>query len=139
MPPSSSSFPAPRSAQHQRPLNGKLPPRVSSKILHMGKQSVEVPLKKATKRRTAVACVACHTAKAGCDSARPCRRCVRLGKGDSCVSRPHQRIGRPRRLSNSGVSATSTQSTESSKCKVRYVYTNCDCLRTLYQFSTTWN
>jgi hypothetical protein len=40
--------------------------------------------------RTVVACVSCHQAKAKCDTERPCRRCVKMGKGAECLDRPHK-------------------------------------------------
>jgi len=36
--------------------------------------------------RTAVACTNCNISKRRCDNQRPCGRCVRLGKGDTCTS-----------------------------------------------------
>lgn len=41
--------------------------------------------------RTRVACTHCYQAKAGCDSKRPCSRCVRLNKEDECVDRVHKK------------------------------------------------
>lgn len=44
--------------------------------------------------RTVVACVVCHRAKARCDSGRPCSRCVRLGRSEECLDRPHKKRSR---------------------------------------------
>ena len=41
------------------------------------------------------ACVHCKKAHLACDEARPCKRCVHLGKTD-CVDVEHKRRGRPR-------------------------------------------
>ncbi|KAM5488505.1 hypothetical protein McanCB56680_000388 [Microsporum canis] len=47
------------------------------------------------KAHVASACVNCKRKHLGCDSARPCRRCVVAGKEDSCVDVTHKRRGRP--------------------------------------------
>ncbi|KAI8915633.1 hypothetical protein EDD86DRAFT_272574 [Gorgonomyces haynaldii] len=61
------------------------------------KASVGSPPKKAMKRQKHVgkACVHCKKAHLACDNARPCKRCVHLGKSD-CVDVEHKRRGRPR-------------------------------------------
>lgn len=41
------------------------------------------------------ACIHCKKAHLACDNARPCKRCVHLGKHD-CVDVEHKRRGRPR-------------------------------------------
>ncbi|KAI9104863.1 hypothetical protein DFS34DRAFT_589956 [Phlyctochytrium arcticum] len=41
------------------------------------------------------ACVHCKSSHVACDSARPCQRCIRLGKGDSCIDAARKRRGRP--------------------------------------------
>ncbi|KAL1955437.1 hypothetical protein VTO42DRAFT_8530 [Malbranchea cinnamomea] len=48
-----------------------------------------------TKAHVASACVNCKQKHLGCDSARPCRRCVIAGKEASCVDVTHKRRGRP--------------------------------------------
>ncbi|KAJ9366654.1 transcriptional regulator family: Fungal Specific TF [Paecilomyces variotii] len=57
------------------------------------------PLPPRTTRRTkahvASACVNCKRKHLGCDSARPCRRCVVAGKAASCVDVTHKKRGRP--------------------------------------------
>jgi Fungal Zn(2)-Cys(6) binuclear cluster domain len=40
------------------------------------------------------ACASCKRSKVGCDTNRPCHRCVRLGRADSCVDAVHKRRGR---------------------------------------------
>ncbi|PGH34590.1 hypothetical protein GX50_02573 [[Emmonsia] crescens] len=47
------------------------------------------------KAHVASACVNCKRKHLGCDSARPCRRCVSAGKEESCVDVRHKRRGRP--------------------------------------------
>ncbi|WEW57361.1 hypothetical protein PRK78_002828 [Emydomyces testavorans] len=47
------------------------------------------------KAHVASACVNCKRKHLGCDSARPCRRCVVAGKESSCVDVTHKRRGRP--------------------------------------------
>lgn len=47
------------------------------------------------KNRVKIACVPCHSSKVMCDEGRPCKRCVRNGMEEQCVSRTHRRMGRP--------------------------------------------
>ena len=47
------------------------------------------------RRRTPIACVSCHRMKVSCDSMRPCSRCVKMGRSDTCIDRPHKKKGRP--------------------------------------------
>lgn len=48
-------------------------------------------------RKTVVACQRCHSAKAACDTSRPCRRCTKKGFTNGCVDRPRKRPGRPKK------------------------------------------
>ncbi|MES1911489.1 MAG: hypothetical protein MHM6MM_003911 [Cercozoa sp. M6MM] len=48
-------------------------------------------------KRCKHACVNCYKSKTRCSGEQPCRRCVRLGKEDSCVVRRHKKLGRPRK------------------------------------------
>jgi hypothetical protein len=41
------------------------------------------------------ACVNCKLSHVACDVNRPCHRCVRLGKGDSCIDAERKKRGRP--------------------------------------------
>ncbi|KAL0088457.1 hypothetical protein F4703DRAFT_1512475 [Phycomyces blakesleeanus] len=41
------------------------------------------------------ACVACKQSHVACDIKRPCHRCDRLGKGDTCVDAERKKRGRP--------------------------------------------
>jgi len=43
------------------------------------------------RRQVQRACVNCRRSKTGCSHERPCRRCVNLGIGDSCVDAPRKR------------------------------------------------
>lgn len=47
------------------------------------------------KAHVASACVNCKRKHLGCDSARPCRRCVLSGKAATCVDVTHKKRGRP--------------------------------------------
>ncbi|KAL1969154.1 hypothetical protein VTN77DRAFT_408 [Rasamsonia byssochlamydoides] len=47
------------------------------------------------KAHVASACVNCKRKHLGCDSARPCRRCVLAGKAATCVDVTHKKRGRP--------------------------------------------
>ncbi|KAH8700808.1 hypothetical protein BGW36DRAFT_357452 [Talaromyces proteolyticus] len=47
------------------------------------------------KAHVASACVNCKRKHLGCDSARPCRRCVLSGKASTCVDVTHKKRGRP--------------------------------------------
>ncbi|KAJ3155980.1 hypothetical protein HDU89_005543 [Geranomyces variabilis] len=41
------------------------------------------------------ACVSCKTSHVACDVTRPCQRCVRSGKADSCIDAERKKRGRP--------------------------------------------
>ncbi|KAI8910996.1 hypothetical protein EDD86DRAFT_246342 [Gorgonomyces haynaldii] len=41
------------------------------------------------------ACVNCKASHVGCDASRPCKRCVRLNKEDSCIDAERKKRGRP--------------------------------------------
>ncbi|CAM0140471.1 hypothetical protein VKS41_006489 [Umbelopsis sp. WA50703] len=41
------------------------------------------------------ACVSCKASHVACDIARPCQRCVRLNKADTCVDAERKKRGRP--------------------------------------------
>eukprot|EP01083_Nonionella_stella_P262017 891440_1 len=43
---------------------------------------------KTPRKKTSIACISCWKAKTACSIKRPCERCERLQKGDSCVDRP---------------------------------------------------
>ena len=46
--------------------------------------------------RVKTACVNCKLAKTRCDNKRPCRRCVRTGRADTCIDSVHKTRGRKR-------------------------------------------
>ncbi|KAJ3261720.1 hypothetical protein HK103_004671 [Boothiomyces macroporosus] len=52
----------------------------------------EEPVKKMYVLR---ACISCKAAHVACDTARPCQRCVRLNKGDTCKDGERKKRGRP--------------------------------------------
>ncbi|KAJ3178303.1 hypothetical protein HDU87_003615 [Geranomyces variabilis] len=48
-----------------------------------------------TKSYVHKACVSCKTSHVACDVTRPCQRCVRSGKADSCIDAERKKRGRP--------------------------------------------
>lgn len=46
------------------------------------------------KKHVSAACSNCRAAHAACDTVRPCERCVRLGKQESCMTPVHRKRGR---------------------------------------------
>ncbi|KAI8137493.1 hypothetical protein BJV82DRAFT_635125 [Fennellomyces sp. T-0311] len=55
-----------------------------------------VPAKRGYKSHVPSACVNCKKAHLACDVSRPCKRCVSLGKTDTCQDIKHKKRGRPR-------------------------------------------
>lgn len=47
-----------------------------------------------TKKKVSAACFLCKTSHSGCDYARPCSRCVRLGMAHMCFDTPAKKRGR---------------------------------------------
>ena len=56
-------------------------------------KSTKIPGKR--QKHVRKACIHCKKAHLACDEARPCKRCVHLGKTD-CIDVEHKRRGRPR-------------------------------------------
>lgn len=52
--------------------------------------------RKPAKAHVPSACLNCKRAHLACDVGRPCRRCINLGKSDTCVDVQHKKRGRPR-------------------------------------------
>lgn len=76
-------------AQYTRPSdNGVLGSPTSDGSSSAGRKSV--------KAHVPSACLNCKRAHLACDVGRPCRRCVNLGKSDTCVDVQHKKRGRPR-------------------------------------------
>ncbi|WVR07717.1 hypothetical protein IAU60_004759 [Kwoniella sp. DSM 27419] len=48
------------------------------------------------KANVSAACGPCKRAHLACDVARPCKRCVNMGKEDQCEDVPHKKRGRPK-------------------------------------------
>ncbi|WWC71973.1 uncharacterized protein I206_105932 [Kwoniella pini CBS 10737] len=48
------------------------------------------------KANVSSACGPCKRAHLACDVARPCKRCVNMGKADQCEDVPHKKRGRPK-------------------------------------------
>ncbi|KAJ2961131.1 hypothetical protein NQZ79_g3648 [Umbelopsis isabellina] len=57
---------------------------------------VSIPSKRGSKNHVSSACINCKRAHLACDVARPCKRCVALGKEDSCHDIAHKKRGRPK-------------------------------------------
>ncbi|RUS14461.1 hypothetical protein BC937DRAFT_93784 [Endogone sp. FLAS-F59071] len=58
--------------------------------------TLSTPTKRANKTHVPSACVNCKRAHLACDVSRPCKRCVSLGKTDSCIDIQHKKRGRPK-------------------------------------------
>ncbi|KAI8065503.1 hypothetical protein BC940DRAFT_368759 [Gongronella butleri] len=52
--------------------------------------------KKSNKPHVRTACSNCKKAHLACDTERPCKRCVSVGKADSCYDIQHKKRGRPK-------------------------------------------
>ncbi|PWY99859.1 hypothetical protein BCV70DRAFT_200766 [Testicularia cyperi] len=52
--------------------------------------------RKVAKAHVPSACLNCKRAHLACDVGRPCRRCINLGKSDTCIDVQHKKRGRPR-------------------------------------------
>ncbi|UZJ53858.1 hypothetical protein CBS101457_003178 [Exobasidium rhododendri] len=52
--------------------------------------------RKLAKSHVPSACLNCKRAHLACDVSRPCRRCINLGKTDTCIDVQHKKRGRPR-------------------------------------------
>ncbi|ORX51958.1 hypothetical protein DM01DRAFT_1408421 [Hesseltinella vesiculosa] len=55
-----------------------------------------VQRKKSNKPHVRTACSNCKKAHLACDTARPCKRCISVGKSDSCYDIQHKKRGRPK-------------------------------------------
>ncbi|CAG8570763.1 10204_t:CDS:2 [Rhizophagus irregularis] len=53
-------------------------------------------MKRTNKTHVPSACVNCKRAHLACDVSRPCKRCVALGKVDTCIDIKHKKRGRPK-------------------------------------------
>jgi hypothetical protein len=53
------------------------------------------PKKRSSRTVVSIACVHCKKAHLACDDERPCRRCTRLGRGDTCIDHVPKKRGRP--------------------------------------------
>lgn len=50
------------------------------------------------KKHVGRACLHCKKGHLACDISRPCRKCVNVGKGDSCIDVEHKPRGRPKTI-----------------------------------------
>ncbi|KAI8338555.1 hypothetical protein BC941DRAFT_512683 [Chlamydoabsidia padenii] len=76
--------------------------------------------KKSIKPHVRTACVNCKKAHLACDAERPCKRCISVGKTDSCYDIQHKKRGRPKlrekytssllTTGNNGIHSSSTSS-----------------------------
>ncbi|KAI7829457.1 hypothetical protein BC939DRAFT_27238 [Gamsiella multidivaricata] len=55
-----------------------------------------VPRVKSTKPHVPSACINCKKAHLACDLSRPCKRCISVGKDDTCRDVEHKKRGRPK-------------------------------------------
>ncbi|GAO50978.1 hypothetical protein G7K_5093-t1 [Saitoella complicata NRRL Y-17804] len=78
--------------QQQRQMTGQRGGLPGASLPVPGQQQVMV----AAKSHVVSACVNCKKAHLACDVNRPCKRCVSLGKADTCVDSTHKKRGRPR-------------------------------------------
>ncbi|CAB4423432.1 unnamed protein product [Rhizophagus irregularis] len=53
-------------------------------------------MKRTNKTHVPSACINCKRAHLACDVSRPCKRCVALGKVDTCIDIKHKKRGRPK-------------------------------------------
>ncbi|KAG2182394.1 hypothetical protein INT43_007324 [Umbelopsis isabellina] len=59
------------------------------------------------------ACASCKASHVACDPGRPCQRCLRLGKADTCVDAKRKKRGRPKNSSKSQSSQPPAVTTDS--------------------------
>ncbi|KAH8556360.1 hypothetical protein BGW37DRAFT_524577 [Umbelopsis sp. PMI_123] len=59
----------------------------------------EVAITKAKPPNAIKACASCKASHVACDAGRPCQRCIRLGKVDTCVDATRKKRGRPKNSS----------------------------------------
>nr|ODN91762.1 hypothetical protein L203_01013 [Cryptococcus depauperatus CBS 7841] len=69
-----------------------------STVAQMEYETKEVPAIRRVggKANVSSACAPCKKAHLACDVARPCKRCVNMGKEDQCADVPHKKRGRPK-------------------------------------------
>ncbi|ORZ24232.1 hypothetical protein BCR42DRAFT_402489 [Absidia repens] len=72
-----------------------------------------LPAKRGHKLQVASACSNCKKAHLACDVSRPCKRCISLGKTDTCVDIEHKKRGRPKLLNKKTTTETATSATSS--------------------------
>ncbi|KAJ3158128.1 hypothetical protein HDU86_003080 [Geranomyces michiganensis] len=95
----------------------KLPPQPRAPVLSTTKSTSQHPR---TKSYVHKACVSCKTSHVACDVTRPCQRCVRSGKADSCVDAERKKRGRPTTSHNvSGPPKKASSSSSRPKKRVR--------------------
>ncbi|KAI9492850.1 hypothetical protein BDB00DRAFT_788493 [Zychaea mexicana] len=58
--------------------------------------TASITKKRSSKSHVPTACVNCKKAHLACDLSRPCKRCVSMGKTDSCYDIQHKKRGRPK-------------------------------------------
>ncbi|KAI9286996.1 hypothetical protein BC943DRAFT_379055 [Umbelopsis sp. AD052] len=96
------NHPYPDYPQHTR--------RNSTSSNYPNSDSSEVTVGKAKPPYVIKACASCKASHVACDPGRPCQRCIRLGKTDTCVDATRKKRGRPK---NSTKSQQQQQATSS--------------------------
>ncbi|KAF9348344.1 hypothetical protein BGX34_002532, partial [Mortierella sp. NVP85] len=81
------------------------------------------PRVRSTKPHVPSACINCKKAHLACDLSRPCKRCVSVGKDDTCRDVEHKKRGRPKLVDKAialdGASKTASNAAASALAKTR--------------------
>ncbi|PWN47030.1 hypothetical protein IE53DRAFT_275251 [Violaceomyces palustris] len=93
--PNPSYFPPLPSEPRPPRMGGGGSEETSSTVSGPSEENVPVP-RKVAKAHVPSACLNCKRAHLACDVGRPCRRCINLGKSDTCIDVQHKKRGRPR-------------------------------------------
>ncbi|KAI8581949.1 hypothetical protein K450DRAFT_230050 [Umbelopsis ramanniana AG] len=75
--------------------------------------SSEVTVGKAKPPYVIKACASCKASHVACDPGRPCQRCIRLGKTDTCVDATRKKRGRPKNSTKSQQQQATSSMTDS--------------------------
>ncbi|KAN0064654.1 hypothetical protein ACQY0O_002284 [Thecaphora frezii] len=74
-----------------------------------GRDGLVPATRKMAKAHVPSACLNCKRAHLACDVGRPCRRCVNLGKSDTCIDVQHKKRGRPRLKDRQGSQSSASR------------------------------
>ncbi|CAG8540377.1 9931_t:CDS:2 [Paraglomus occultum] len=74
------------------------PPPTNSNIdeTNMANANNATTVKRTSKTHVPSACINCKRAHLACDVSRPCKRCIALGRVDTCIDIKHKKRGRPK-------------------------------------------